>query len=652
MVLKMQPDSVYQDIFDACNMSCDEVLDRISSELIKRPEERDILKELLRHAFNIAYAPSLNIARGEVWVGGSCYLLSDKLLAKLILDCVNLASSEKGSTGINISTYSKHQLKTLSLAINSSVDLINNNNKRKGAANLIVPIHSDAIPELAKECHSFNANNFTTLTLSVWLNNTFWKRYDEGKPFYLMDMSHPRVAELHTKWGSSYNEAYELCVKDPSIGKVEINIEDYLHILASNSIAGKSPMYMHSDNQAFTCPHRPMLIANKSGPATNLCCEINQYTGADLASICSLGSISLVVLYKSGAVDFQRLSNIVTVAQMTLSGLNMGSTYSNPLFAEAAKKLRANGLGVTGFADLMQLLGLPMSINGRPNPEVTRLNKMIFGCMYFNSILSSCRYKDDIGVAPLFDQTTFAEGKFKFDLLRELSDDRIKMGMKPIDEEILTPIDPSEWGQANIDSECTTWDQLRKLMVKGMANTTLMAIMPTSTSSTARNEGPMCEPHAGLMSSKSCFRGEVQIKWSNALEAFKSYASESYVTDYAARNRGSLSGFAKAYARDWNVSIFAKEIAELEQLEEVYKTVWEVSQSSLYWYAGIRNAYIDQGMSQNLWLSPDKEYFPIIVTALRYASDLGLGCLLYYLNVRKDNEEIITDSCAGGSCNV
>jgi len=74
---------------------------------------------------------------------------------------------------------------------------------------------------------------------------------------------------------------------------------------------------------------------------------------------CVLGSINLSRFFHDGAIDFERLSEVVTLGVHFLDNVIDVSEYQIPRIAETTRQNRKIGLGVMGWADLLILLGIP-----------------------------------------------------------------------------------------------------------------------------------------------------------------------------------------------------------------------------------------------------------------------------------------------------
>jgi ribonucleoside-diphosphate reductase alpha chain len=154
--------------------------------------------------------------------------------------------------------------------------------------------------------------------------------------------------------------------------------------------------------------------------ATNPCGEIP----LPPYGVCDLGSINLTRLVSApftpqARLDIEALKDIVHVAVRLLDNVIDASRFPLPQQADSAKGTRRIGLGVTGLADALLMLGLPYG-SDRSLALATDMMASICHAAYRASV----RLAQEKGCFPYFDKEKYLQGSF----VRALPDD-IRIGI-------------------------------------------------------------------------------------------------------------------------------------------------------------------------------------------------------------------------------
>jgi ribonucleotide reductase alpha subunit len=297
------------------------------------------------------------------------------------------------------------------------------------------------------------------------------------------------------------------------------------------------------------------------------------------------------------------------------------------------KKHRPLGIGVSGLAELIYGLDLV------PESEETRIvNKAIFACMYYHSLVESVKLALIHGPYDSFEGSPMSKGKLQFDLWKE--EFQIK-GPNPLrkaeDDE---PIDPKVWGEktihlANGDIIEPSWDSLKKAIMKnGCRNSLHIALMPTAGTSavialgaTETTEFPMANLY-----SRKLMNGAYPIANYFLVSDLRQLGLWSESTaQYLSANDGSVKGYTK-FLQLKNPDLSAETINRLQYIEKKYATMWEIKQSWLLKLTADRGRYVDQSQSTNIYLADPTDDQ---LRALHLQTDmLGLKTGMYYLRSR------------------
>ena len=160
----------------------------------------------------------------------------------------------------------------------STVDLskpmVVGHNSRKGAAAIYIePWHQDIEDFLDLKKNSGEERRRThELFPALWINGLFMDRVAEDKDWTLFDPYEvPHLTELY---GDEFNIAYEASEQDPKLRKQTIRAKDlWKHILTSYYESG-SPFLTFKDRANITNPNKHTGVIH----STNLCTEVFQST--------------------------------------------------------------------------------------------------------------------------------------------------------------------------------------------------------------------------------------------------------------------------------------------------------------------------------------------------------------------------------------
>lgn len=114
---------------------------------------------------------------------------------------------------------------------------------------------------------------------------------------------------------------------------------------------------------------------------------------------CVLGSINLAKFYTDGAVDYDRLKDVVRLGVHFLDNIIDVSEYPIPAIADITRLNRKIGLGVMGWADLLILLGIPYD-----SEEAIRLGEGLMSFISREAMSASIELGKERGPFPRWSQ--------------------------------------------------------------------------------------------------------------------------------------------------------------------------------------------------------------------------------------------------------
>lgn len=456
--------------------------------------------------------------------------------------------------------------------------------KRKGSFAIYVePWHADIFDFLdLKKNHGKEENRARDLFYALWVPDLFMKRVEEGGNWSLMCPD--ECPGLSDSWGARFEKLYTKYEKEGKVKKTIKAQELWFKILESQIETG-TPYMLYKD-AANAKSNQQNLGTIKS---SNLCTEIIEYTAPDEVAVCNLASIALPKFVKEGKFDHDRLFEITYVATKNLNKIIDHNFYPVPEAKKSNLRHRPIGLGVQGLADTFIMMRYPFD-----SAEAKQLNKDIFETIYYAALTASKDLAKEHGPYETFKGSPISEGKFQFDLWN------VKPGKR--------------W----------EWDVLREeIKEHGVRNSLLMAPMPTASTSQILGNNECIEPYTSNIYSRRTLSGE-----------------------FAIVNKHLLRDLVKLGL--WNDTVKNKLIAangsvqnidEIpDNLKELYKTAWEISQKVIIEMSADRGAYIDQSQSLNIFM--ENANFAKLTSMHFYGWKAGLKTGMYYLRTKAARDAI------------
>jgi ribonucleoside-diphosphate reductase alpha chain len=242
---------------------------------------------------------------------------------------------------------------------------------------------------------------------------------------------------------------------------------------------------------------------------------------------------------------------------------------------------RPIGIGVQGLADAFIMLRMPFD-----SPEARGLNMDIHETIYFAAMEASMELAKQHGSYETFKGSPASKGIFQFDM----------------------------WG-VTPESGRWDWENLkREVKQHGLRNSLLVAPMPTASTSQILGNNECFEPYTSNIYTRRTLSGEFII------------ANKHLMKDLISLGLWSETMRQKLIGANGSV----QQIAEIPQnIKDIYKTVWEISQKAIIDMSADRGAFICQSQSLNIHLTNPN--FGKLTSMHFYAWKKGLKTGMYYL---------------------
>ena len=544
----------------------------------------------------------------------SCFLLSmasDSIsgIFKTLSDCAAI-SKHAGGIGLHVSNIrargsgirgtngTTDGIMPMLRVFNNTARYVNQGSRRNGSfAIYLEPWHADVEDFLKLKLNSGSEDERARdLFYALWVPDLFMERVEADAEWSLFCPDEaPGLADV---WGQAFRDLYERYEREGRAKKTVSAQKLWFQILDTQMETG-TPYLLYKD-AANAKSNQQNLGTIKS---SNLCSEIVEYSSPDETAVCNLASLSLpaFVVGEAGkrTFDFVELRRVVRVAIRNLNRVIDINYYPTPETERSNMRHRPVGLGVQGLADVFAMLRLPWE-----SAAAADLNQRIFEHIYYAAVAASAELAETEGSYSTFAGSPASQGRLQPDLWIS--------GTSGATGATGTSVMPLTEADGTLD-----WPALRAAAAKGLRNSLLTAPMPTASTSQILGNNECFEPFTTNIYTRRTLAGEFIILNKYLLAELMELGiwSEAMKQQIVARN-GSVQGIDAIPA----------------DVQELYKTSWELKQRTLIDMAAARGAFIDQSQSLNLFVS-DPTYSKL--TSMHfYGWKAGLKTGCYYLRTK------------------
>jgi ribonucleoside-diphosphate reductase alpha chain len=399
-----------------------------------------------------------------------------------------------------------------------------------------------------------------TANTAVWISDEFMKRVQNDEDWYLFDPL--EVSDLNELYGAEFSKRYAEYIALAEKGEIELfkkisAREQFKQILISLQ-STSHPWLTWKDTINLRA------LNNNTGTihSSNLCTEICLPQDAENVSVCNLASINLSTHLIDGKIDFEKMDESARIAVRQLDNL-IDITRSSVHEADKANaENRAVGLGLMGFTDICERLGISYE-----SEEAYELIDEITERISYSAIDESTNLARERGAYDNFAGSRWSQGLVPFDSIDLTEKDR---GVS-IDISRKTRLD---------------WDALRTKVKGGIRNATLMAIAPTASIGLVAGTTPGLDPQFSQIFSRSTSSGKFLEVNRNLVDALKQRGLWESTREDILRSQGDIQSLPTIP----------------DDVKAVFKTSFQLSPYAFLEVAGRAQKWIDQAISRNMYL--------------------------------------------------
>ena len=462
---------------------------------------------------------------------------------------------------------------------NATARYVNQAGRRKGSIAVYVePWHADIMDFLELRLNQGDEEaRCRDLFSAMWIPDLFMKRVEEGGNWSLFCPD--KAPGLSDVYGDAFEALYTKYEEEGCANATVPATEVWKAILKSQTETG-TPYMLYKD----ACNKKSNQKNLGTIKSSNLCTEIIEYTNKEETSVCNLASIALpkYVNKEAKTFDYEKLHEVTKIVTKNLNRVIDRNFYPVETARRSNMKHRPIGLGVQGLADVFILCGLPFDCE-----ESRTMNAHIFETIYHAALEASSELAEIQGSYESFIGSPTSEGILQ----------------------------PDMWEGETKFSGRYDWDAMReRVKTKGLRNSLLLAPMPTASTAQILGNNECFEPYTTNIYLRRTLAGEFVVVNKHLVDDLKKVGLWSKeMKDLMVKAGGSI-----------------QSIVDIpEDIKNLYKTVWEISQKCIIDMAADRGRFIDQSQSMNLFM--ESPTMSKLSSMHMYAWKSGLKTGMYYL---------------------
>ena len=502
---------------------------------------------------------------------------------------------------------------------NATLQYVDQNGKRPGAgAFYLEPWHIDILDFCnLKKATGSDSERARDNFYALWVNDLFMERVRDKKHWTLFcpkDTENSKGETLHHMHGEEFRKRYLELEENESIPKKVMEAENIWYDIICAQAETGGPFICYKDT-VNACNNQDHLGVIKQ---SNLCTEITEFTSDKQAATCNLASITLKTFVQSPkrfnfslleSACRQLVRNLDRVIEVTYIHKSLHN-----LIREPNLKNRPLGIGVNGFANLLQLMKLSWL-----DEAAFQLNEDIFETMLYACVNESIDLAIEKGPFDRWRESPWGRSLLPFDLYNNM--------MQKKNENYIP------WSSSRYD-----WDKVKERIQKhGLRNTFFLALMPTASTAHISGSNEAFEPWTQNCYLRSLLSGEFLVVNDDLVnDLIKLGIWDERTQRHFKQNDGSIANL------EINTDIYKwwnpKKHKEYKRLQEIYMTAFEIPMKYQIKMAAERQKFVDQAQSFNFFCNKlDYNY----ITAFHFSGwRQGLKTGMYYFRGKPVTENM------------
>lgn len=455
--------------------------------------------------------------------------------------------------------------------VNDTAVAVNQGGKRKGAVcTYLETWHLDIEEFLELRKNTGDERRRThDMNTANWIPDLFMRRVMEKGSWTLF--SPDNTPDLHDKFGLEFETAYVAYEQAAARGEIKpsrtIAATDLWRKMLTMLFETGHPWITFKDACNVRSPQQHVGVVHSS----NLCTEITLNTSDTETAVCNLGSVNLIHHMENGKLNHEKLRKTITTAMRMLDNVIDINYYAVTKARTSNMRHRPVGMGIMAFQDCLYAMRVPYASQAAVEFADESMEAVCYYAYWASSELAKERGVYSSYKGSLWDR-----------------------GILPLDT--LDMLDKARGHSATLGSmvqvnrtQRLDWNALRSQIAQnGMRNSNCVAIAPTATISNIVGVDASIEPSFANLSVKSNLSGEFTI-----------------INSYLVRDLKPLGLWDEVMVAD--LKHYHGSLRQIEriptELKVLYATAFEVEPAWLVEAAAMRQKWIDQAQSLNIYMA-------------------------------------------------
>lgn len=449
--------------------------------------------------------------------------------------------------------------------MDTAIRAIQRGGKKKGALCFYMENwHLDFVEFLDwKQAAGDDYQRMRTANTAAFISDEFMKRVEKNTEWYMFDPA--ETGDLGELYGQAFSKKYAEYIEKADKGELrtfkKIGARDLYRKMTVSLQTTSHPWFVWKDTI------NTRALNNNTGTIhmSNLCTEICLPQDKDNVAVCNLASINLAAHVNNKEVNWSKLEETVRMAVRFLDNLIDINVLPIPQAVKSDKENRAMGLGVMGFADVIEQLGMAYD-----SEHAWNFADRIFEFVSYMAIDESTNLAKERGSYTHFAGSEWSKGRVPVDSLATTERER----------GFLIEI-PKESKHKGLN-----WELLRGKVRQGIRNATLMAVAPNANIGLVAGTTPGIDARFAQVFSRNKISGKYMDMNHNLVKDLKNLGLWEKVRDEIIELQGDIS----------NISDIPQHI------KDVYKTAFTTSPHAYIEVAARAQKWVDQALSRNMYL--------------------------------------------------